>query len=119
MQIRVKVAAAVGAGVLSLSGLGLALAAPGSAAPLLAPATSPTATPTVTPSAPAASTPAIPVIALPTVAPSGAPGPIDVPAGNARTSPVGGGSLLEVELLLAAGSVLLGGATVVAIRRRA
>ena len=94
------------AGLVAGAGLTFALAGPAAAD---------TSTPVpTTPLSPASSS-ATP--ALPTVAPSAPSGPIEVPAGNAGTGSSGGDSTAIT--LLSAGGVLVAGAGVVAVRRRA
>jgi hypothetical protein len=108
VQIRRYVVTAAASGALLTSGIGLALAVPATAAP--------TATSTASPS-PVVVT--VPASAVPTSVRTGAPR-IDVPAGNAGQSdpaPAGPTSL-DIAALAAAGVVLVGGGTVLAIRRR-
>jgi hypothetical protein len=116
VQIRRYLATAAGAGALIASGAGLALAAPASAA---SPTASPSSTSTVSPTPAVSAVPRAPSPAR-TVAGTSSPG-IEVPAGNAGTSSgsSGGVTSLDIAALFAAGVVLAGGGTVVAIRRRA
>jgi hypothetical protein len=107
VQIRRYLATAAGAGALIASGLGLVLAGPASAAP---------PTPTASPSS-SATLPA-PPSAVPSPARTEAP-VIAVPAGNAKVAKPNGASDLDIAALFAAGIVLAGAGTVVAVRRRA
>lgn len=112
LQIRRYLATAAGASALIVSGLGLALAGPASAA------TPPAPTPTTTTSPTRAATPKPPPSVAPSPARTESPA-IEVPAGNAKVGKTGGATDLDLAALLAAGVVLAGAGTVVAVRRRA
>jgi hypothetical protein len=112
VQIRRSLATAAASGALIVSGLGLALAGPASAAaPSSAP---PSPVPTTSQSARPSQLPTV----APTPVQSSAP-VIEVPAGNAGPSNTASGGATSLDIaLLAAGVVLAGGGAVMAIRRR-
>lgn len=116
MQLRPRKSALVGLFVCAACGTGVGLAAPSSAA-------TPAPTVSVTPTATAAPSPAVTLPTAPTIDPSASAFPvaapsIEVPAGNARVTGGSSSALVEVLGLVGAGSVLIGGATVVSVRRR-
>jgi hypothetical protein len=117
VQLRPRKSVLVGLFVCAACGTGVGFAAPSLAA-------TPAPTVSVTPEATAAPSPAVTEPTAPTLDPSASALPvaapsIEVPAGDARVSGgSGGGSSAEILGLLGAGSVLIGGATVVTMRRR-